>query len=146
MKIPNRRVSGHTFRSVTRLHQGTRLGPSDSGEGLAVRTDITEVGQIREGFETVLDAFEPVNILVNHTSVASWKGLMDVSVEESEKVWAVNGWGALLCSQEAVDDMLETCGGTVTFMGATSTVRSFGKAIGFTAAKFPAPGMAMDIA
>jgi NAD(P)-dependent dehydrogenase (short-subunit alcohol dehydrogenase family) len=118
----------------------------DSGEGLAVRTDLTDVEQIREGFEVVREAFGPVDVLVNHASAASWKGLMDVSVEEFERAWAVNGRGAFVCSREAVDDMLETGGGTVIFTGATSAVRSLGGAIGFTAAKFAARGMAMDMA
>lgn len=118
----------------------------DSGEGLAVRTDLTDVEQIREGFEVVREAFGPVDVLVNHASAASWKGLMDVSVEEFERAWAVNGRGAFVCSQEAVGDMVDGDGGTVIFTGATSAVRSRGGAIGFTAAKFAARGMAMDIA
>ncbi len=40
--------------------------------------------------------------------------------------------------------MLETGGRTVIFTGVTSTVRCLGGAIGFTAAKFAAHGMAMD--
>jgi len=118
----------------------------DSGEGLAVTTDLTDVDAIREGFETVREAFGPVDALVNHASAASWTGLMDTSVEAFEEAWAVNGRGAFVCSQEAVNDMLETGGGTVIFTGATSAVRSRGGAIGFTAAKFAARGMAMDIA
>jgi len=118
----------------------------EPGEGLAVRTDLTDVDQIREGFEAVRDAFGPVDALVNHASAASWKGLMDASVAEFERAWAVNGRGAFVCSQEAVADMRETGGGTVVFTGATSAVRSLGGAIGFTAAKFAARGMAMDIA
>ncbi|MDH5020779.1 SDR family NAD(P)-dependent oxidoreductase [Halobacterium rubrum] len=118
----------------------------DPGEGLAVRTDLTDVDQIREGFEAVREAFGPVDVLVNHASAASWSGLMEISVEEFEAAWAVNGRGAFACSQEAVGDMLETDGGTVIFTGATSAVRSLGGAIGFTAAKFAARGMAMDMA
>ncbi|OSP11172.1 short-chain dehydrogenase [Halorubrum ezzemoulense DSM 17463] len=118
----------------------------DPGEGLAVPTDLTAVEQIRDGFETVREAFGPVDVLVNHASAASWTGLMDTSVEEFEESWAVNGRGAFACSQGAVDDMLETGGGTVVCTGATSSVRSLGGAIGFTAAKFAARGMAMDIA
>jgi NAD(P)-dependent dehydrogenase (short-subunit alcohol dehydrogenase family) len=116
------------------------------GEGLAVETDLSEVDQIRESFETVREAFGPVDVLVNHASAASWTGLMDTDVAEFERAWAVNGRGAFVCSQEAVGDMLDTGGGTVVFTGATSAVRSRGGAIGFTAAKFAARGMAMDIA
>ncbi|GAB3672711.1 SDR family NAD(P)-dependent oxidoreductase [Halopiger thermotolerans] len=118
----------------------------DPGEGIAVPTDLTEVDQIRDGFDAVRDEFGPVDVLVNHASAASWKGLMDTSVAEFERAWEVNGRGAFVCSQEAVDDMLEAGGGTVIFTGATSSVRSLGGAIGFTAAKFAARGMAMDMA
>ena len=78
----------------------------ESGEGLAVQTDLTDVEQIRDGFDTVREAFGPVDVLVNHASAASWKGLMDVSVEEFEQAWAVNGRGAFVCSQEAVGEPL----------------------------------------
>jgi NAD(P)-dependent dehydrogenase (short-subunit alcohol dehydrogenase family) len=118
----------------------------DPGEGLAVQTDLTSVEEIRAGFEAVRAAFGPVDILVNHASAAAWKGLMDVSVEEFEQAWAVNGRGAFVCSQEAVEDMRKTGSGTIIFTGATSAVRSLGGAIGFTAAKFAARGMAMDMA
>ena len=118
----------------------------DPGEGLAVQTDLTDIDQIRDGFAAVRDEFGPVDVLVNHASAASWTGLMDTSVEDFERSWAVNGRGAFVCSKEAVGDMLENGGGTVIFTGATSAVRSTGGAIGFTAAKFAARGMAMDIA
>ncbi|MFT4922277.1 MAG: NAD(P)-dependent dehydrogenase (short-subunit alcohol dehydrogenase family) [Haloarculaceae archaeon] len=118
----------------------------DSGDGLAVETDLTDVAAIRAGFDAVREAFGQVDVLVNHASAASWTGLMDTSVAEFEQAWAVNGRGAFVCSQEAVEDMLTTGGGTIIFTGATSAVRSLGGTIGFTAAKFAARGMAMDIA
>jgi len=118
----------------------------DPGEGLAVTTDLADEEAVREAVEAVREAFGPVDVLVNHASAAHWEGLMDLSVAEFERSWAVNGRGAFVCSQEAVGDMLDSGGGTVIFTGATSAVRSLGGAIGFTAAKFAARGMAMDIA
>ncbi|MFB6173596.1 MAG: SDR family NAD(P)-dependent oxidoreductase [Halobacteriales archaeon] len=118
----------------------------DPGEGLAVPTDLAEPDEIRAGFADVREAFGPVDVLVNHASAAAWEGLLDLDVEGFERAWAVNGRGAFVASQEAVGDMLETGGGTVIFTGATSSVRSLGGAIGFTAAKFAARGMAMDMA
>jgi Short-chain alcohol dehydrogenase of unknown specificity len=116
------------------------------GEGLAVPTDLTDVEQVRAGFETVREAFGPVDVLVNHASAPAWTGLLDTSVEAFERAWAVEARGAFVCSREAVEDMLETGGGTIIFTGATSAVRSLGGTVGFTAAKFAARGMAMDIA
>ncbi|MFB6081632.1 MAG: SDR family NAD(P)-dependent oxidoreductase [Halanaeroarchaeum sp.] len=118
----------------------------DPGEGVAVQTDLTDVEAVRDGFDVVREEFGPVDVLVNHASAASWSGLMDSTVAEFERAWAVNGRGAFVCSQEAVEDMLASGGGTVIFTGATSAVRSLGGTIGFTAAKFAARGMAMDMA
>jgi NAD(P)-dependent dehydrogenase (short-subunit alcohol dehydrogenase family) len=120
------------------------------GEALAVPTDLTDPEAVRAGFEAVRDELGSVDVLVNHASAGSWKGLLDADVAEFERAWAVNGRGAFVCSQEAVSDMLDgeghERGGTVIFTGATSAVRGRGGAIGFSAAKFAARGMAEDMA
>ena len=134
------------FARSTDYIEGLAADLPDPGEGLAVTVDLADVDAIRAGFETVRDAFGPVDVLVNHASAASWTGLLETSVAEFESTWAVGGRGAFVCAREAVGDMLETGGGTVLFTGATSAVRSLGGTVGFTATKFAARGMAMDIA
>ena len=54
---------------------------------------------------------------MNHASAAAWKGLTDISVDEFEQAWAVNGRGAFVCSSEAVSDMFDPGGGTIIFTG-----------------------------
>jgi len=115
-------------------------------DALAVPTDITDPQQVEAGFESVREAFGPVDILVNHASGGSWKGLRDISREEFEDAWHVSSYGALCCSQAAVDDMLEGDGGTIIFTGATSAVRGRDGALGFSAAKFANRGMAESMA
>ncbi|WP_253738914.1 SDR family NAD(P)-dependent oxidoreductase [Halohasta salina] len=115
-------------------------------DALAVPTDITDPQQVEAGFETVREAFGPVDVLVNHASGGSWKGLREISHEEFEAAWRVSSYGALCCSQEAVDDMLDGDGGTILFTGATSAVRGRDGALGFSAAKFANRGMAESMA
>ncbi|MDS0475462.1 SDR family NAD(P)-dependent oxidoreductase [Natrinema sp. 1APR25-10V2] len=115
-------------------------------DAVAVPTDVTDPAQVEAGFEAVRDAFGPVDVLVNHASGGSWSGLRDISLEEFERAWRTSAYGALLCSREAVDDMLAGDGGTVVFTGATSAVRGRGGAIGFSAAKFAVRGMAESMA
>jgi NAD(P)-dependent dehydrogenase (short-subunit alcohol dehydrogenase family) len=134
------------FARSTEYIKGLAADLPDPGDGLAVPTDLTDVEEIRAGFDRVREEFGPVDVLVNHASAATWSGLLDTTVAEFERAWEVNGRGAFVCSQEAVGDMRETGGGTVIFTGATSSVRSLGETIGFTAAKFAARGMAMDMA
>ncbi|MFB6140594.1 MAG: SDR family NAD(P)-dependent oxidoreductase [Halosimplex sp.] len=118
----------------------------DPGSGLAVPTDLEEPDEIREAFGTVRDEFGPVDVLVNHASAGSWRGLLDASVEDVERAWAVNGRGAFVASQEAAEDMVDGDGGTIVFTGATSALRGREGAIGFSAAKFAARGMAESMA
>ena len=115
-------------------------------DALAVPTDITDSGQVEASFEAVREAFGPVGILVNHASGGSWKGLREISREEFERAWRVSSYGALCCSQAAVDDMLDGDGGTIIFTGATSAVRGRDGALGFSAAKFSNRGMAESMA
>lgn len=120
---------------------------SDLGEdALAIPTDITDPDAVASGFETVREAFGPVDILVNHASGGAWKGLTEIDRSEFTQALAVSAHGSLYCSKEAVSDMLATDGGTVIFTGATSAIRGRDGAIGFSAAKFAARGMAESMA
>ncbi|WP_222917481.1 SDR family NAD(P)-dependent oxidoreductase [Natrinema sp. SYSU A 869] len=120
---------------------------SDLGDdALAVPTDITDPEAVEAGFRAVRDAFGPADILVNHASGGSWTGLQGISPDQFERAWRTSAYGSLLCSQEAVDDMLDDDGGTIIFTGATSAVRGRGGALGFSAAKFAVRGMAESMA
>ncbi|WP_436902109.1 SDR family NAD(P)-dependent oxidoreductase [Halovenus halobia] len=113
-------------------------------QAIGVPTDITDKERVEEAFETVREAFGPVDILVNHASGAAWKGVRDISPDQFEQAWRVSARGALLCSQQAVADMDD--GGTIIFTGATSAVRGRDGALGFSAAKFAVRGMAESMA
>jgi NAD(P)-dependent dehydrogenase (short-subunit alcohol dehydrogenase family) len=126
-------------------------------DAVGVETDVSDPEEVTAGFERVREELGPVDVLVNHASGGSWKGLRDLSAEEFERAWRVNGYGAFLCSREAVSDMLEggddgeaddsdDRGGTIIFTGATSAVRGRGGALGFSSAKFAARGMAESMA
>ncbi|MFW6384588.1 MAG: SDR family NAD(P)-dependent oxidoreductase [Halodesulfurarchaeum sp.] len=81
-----------------------------SEDALAVPTDPTDQEAIEAGFEAVRDAFGPVDVLVNNASSAAWQGLRDISPDHFERAWRVSASGSLLCSREAVEDMLTGSG------------------------------------
>jgi NAD(P)-dependent dehydrogenase (short-subunit alcohol dehydrogenase family) len=124
----------------------------DLGEGaLAVPTDLTDPDEIRAAFGTVRAELGPVDVLVNHASGGSWKGVRELSLDEFERAWQVGARAGLQCSQEALDDMLDDggeggAGGTVVFTGATSSVRGRDGAAAFSSAKFAVRGLAESMA
>lgn len=115
-------------------------------DALAVETDVADPDAVAAGFDAVREAFGPVDVLVLNASAASWQGTLDISPEAFDEALGVNVRGALHCVQEAVPDMLDGDGGTVVFTGATTSVRGREGAIGFSAAKFAARGMAESMA
>jgi len=115
-------------------------------DALGVPTDVTDPDAVEAGFREVRDTFGSVDILVNHASGGSWTGLQEISPDQFERAWRTSAYGSLLCSQEAVDDMLAADGGTIIFTGATLAVRGRGGALGFSAAKFAVRGMAESMA
>lgn len=120
---------------------------ADLGEdAVAAPTDITDPTQVEAGFETIREAFGSIDVLVNHASAAAWKGTTEISPEEFESAWRVSAYGALLCTREVVPEMRDAGHGTIVFTGATSAIRGRDGAIGFSAAKFAARGMAESMA
>ncbi|MFO7927133.1 MAG: SDR family NAD(P)-dependent oxidoreductase [Halobacteriota archaeon] len=115
-------------------------------DALAVSTDVTDPAAVEAGFETVRAEFGPVDVLVNNASGGAWRGVRDISPEAFEEALDVSAYGGLLCSQTALPDMLDGDGGTIVFTGATSAIRGRDGAIGFSAAKFAARGMAESMA
>ena len=123
-----------------------RLRAETPGDALAVPTDLSDPMTIEHPFERFHDAFGPVDVLVNHASAASWDGLLEQDPEEFRRALSVGPEAALHCSQAAVEDMLESDGGTVIFTGATTSVRGREGAVGFSAAKFACRGLAESMA
>ena len=124
----------------------TDLDGSTGGEALAVPTDISDREAVADAFGVVRETFGPVDVLVNHASAASWEGLLNADPDDFSRALAVNVEGAFHCSQEAVADMLDGDGGTIIFTGATTAVRGREGAVGFSAAKFGARGLAESMA
>jgi len=121
------------------------INAADAGRAVAAEADITDRENVERAFETVREAFGPVDILVNHASSAPWDGV-DIDPADFERSLAVGPTGSLHCVQQAVPDMRERGGGTVIFTGATSAVRGRDGALGFSAAKFATRGMAESLA
>ena len=124
----------------------------DLGDGVrAVPTDLTVPEEIEAAFATVREAFGPVDILVNHASGGSWKGVRELSLDDFEHAWQVGARAGLQCSQEALDDMLgekgdDSAAGTIIFTGATSSIRGRDGAAAFSSAKFAVRGLAESMA
>jgi NADP-dependent 3-hydroxy acid dehydrogenase YdfG len=115
-------------------------------DAVAAAVDVGDRDAVARGVETVREAFGPVDVLVINASAASWQGTLEIDPEAFDRALDTNVRGALHCTQEVVPDMLDSGSGAVIFTGATTSVRGRAGAIGFSAAKFGARGMAESMA
>jgi len=121
------------------------LAAAVDGEALAVPTDLTDAAAVESAFETVREAFGPVDVLVYNASGAAWKGVTDIGLDEFDDALATGPRGAFCCAREAAADVVED-GGTMLFTGATTSVRGKEGAVGFSTAKFGVRGLAQSLA
>lgn len=65
------------------------------GEALAVRTDVSDFGQVQALADRAFGAFGRVHILCNNAGVAVWGGLESATHDDWHWVLGVNLWGVI---------------------------------------------------
>ena len=71
---------------------------------------------------------------------------METKLSTFENTWRVNAFGAFVCSQLVVPDMLKQGKGVVLFTGATAGVKPFPTSAAFGPAKFALRGLSQVMA
>ena len=133
-------------RSADYLTQLGKEVKGQRGSALGVPTDITDLEQVKKGFQLVREQFGPVDILINHAGNATWGGVQNITQEHFAEAWRIGPYASFLCTQEVVPDMVKKGKGAILFSGATSSVRGRGGAIAFSSAKFGVRGLAESLA
>jgi 3-oxoacyl-[acyl-carrier protein] reductase len=78
------------------------------GEGLAVRTDVADPASVRDMVQQCLDRFGQIDILVNNAAISSGiqhKPFEQITLEEWDRLMAVNLTGSFLCCQAVTPSM-----------------------------------------
>ena len=83
------------------VHEITGAG----GQAIAVAADVSREADVTEAFATVRAAFGGLDLLVNNAGVEKPFELVDMPLEEWQKVIDVNLTGVFLCSREAARTM-----------------------------------------
>jgi 3-oxoacyl-[acyl-carrier protein] reductase len=71
------------------------------GHALAIQADLARVDQVRRLFETALNHFGSLDIVVNNAAVARFEPLAEVSEQTFDRIFAVNVKGVFFAMQEA---------------------------------------------
>ena len=72
------------------------------GRALAVKADIANIEDIRRLFETSVEFFGHLDILVANAGYAVFKPLSDITEQDFDRSFAVNARGTFFCMQQAL--------------------------------------------
>ena len=131
------------YRVVALARNANSLEQIRTGLGATVErcvfwtTDITDQDQVKKTFARVRSELGPVNLLVCNAGGGAKRGsFLDVTAEDFLKNLHGQAFGPFLCAKEAIPDMLAHGGGTVAYIGATSSVKGYAKSSAFATGKF----------
>lgn len=79
---------------------------AQNGIAYALTLDVAQEEQVRERFAQVVREHGRLDILVNNAGVSHVGNILETSVEDWERVMAVNARGVFLCAREAVRHMV----------------------------------------
>lgn len=99
--------------------------------------DITDQAQVHQVFAQVRDELGPVKLLICNAGGGAKRGsFLDITAEDFSNNFRGCALGPFLCTKQAIPDMLAHGGGTVVYIGATSSVKGYARSSAFAPGKF----------
>ena len=96
------------------LEEGRDVAASIPGGGaIFVRLDVTKEEDWRRAVSLAEEVYKRLDILVNNAGVSAVGGIEDTTVEEWDRVMAVNAKGVFLGTREAIPAMQRAGGGSI---------------------------------
>jgi len=121
-----------------------RVNAEAPGRGLFVRTDVSDESQVKEAVRSATARLGGIDILVNNAAIYPARAIEEISVEEFDRVVAVNQRGYFLCVKHCLPEFDRRGGGrvvniaSITFWGGWDRLCSYvatkGAAIAMTRA------------
>ena len=130
-------ASAALFRAEGARVVGVDLQPVD-GVDLALATDVTDEGGVRELYARVREEFGRIDVLFNNAGInpTDDSSVLDTSLDAWQRVQDVNAKGVFLCCKHGIPHLLEAGGGSV--VNTASFVAVMGAAVSqvsYTASK-----------
>jgi NAD(P)-dependent dehydrogenase (short-subunit alcohol dehydrogenase family) len=124
-------------RNAQSLEQ-VRTGLGATSERCSFWTaDITDQESVKKTFDRVRREMGPVNLLICNAGGGAKRGsFLDITPGDFLKNLHGQAFGPFLCAKETIPDMLAHGGGTIAYIGATSSVKGYAKSSAFATGKF----------
>lgn len=108
---------------------------SQGGEALFVSLDVSLAHECARAVQKVIDTFGEVDVLVNNAGIISRTNAITMSVEEWDRVMAVNVRSVFLFGKFVIPNMIEGGGGSIVNVGSGWGLTGGRNAIAYCASK-----------
>lgn len=102
---------------------------------LAIGADVSDPGQVSAMVEQVVKTFGRLDILVNNAGIEKRAPFLDVTVEDFDRVLAVNLRGVFLCAQAAAREMARQRSGRIINISSVHEDLAFPEFVAYAASK-----------
>jgi 3-oxoacyl-[acyl-carrier protein] reductase len=133
-------------RSADELGDAAREAKSAGVEALAIPADVTDEGQVARMAERVLSTFGGVDVLVNNAGIMRRGPVESTSLEEWNRVLAVNVTGPFLCSRAFIPAMKIRRSGHIINIGSGASKQGYANFTAYSASKFALLGLSEALA
>jgi NAD(P)-dependent dehydrogenase (short-subunit alcohol dehydrogenase family) len=127
-------------RTVEEVHNKGR-------EGIFVKCDVSNSGQVQRMIDQVIKKFGKVDILVNNAGIGGVpKSITEISEEEWDKLLSINLKGYFLCCKAVVPHMKNKGYGKIINISSMAAISPPAPTINYSAAKAGVLGLTLDLA
>ncbi len=102
-----------TARTEAELESTACLIRKNNGKYISVVCDVVKEEQVKHLFETVLNQFWKINILVNNAGMGSIRPVQSISLESFNRILQVNLIGTFLCTKYVWNHLKDAGGGSI---------------------------------
>jgi len=112
----------------------------------AYACDLTDPAAVADAFARIRSEMGDPETLLYNAGSGSWGDVESISLEDFEKAWRVNAFGALAAAREVIPAMKRVGKGAIVFIGATASWRGGAGTAAFAPAKAAQRSLAESMA
>jgi len=106
-----------------------------------IHADVGNPLDVEKTYRLFLERFSKLDCLINNAGIGAWSLLTDISLEEFQKVYSVNVFGAALMGQKAAQLFQAQNYGNIVNIASSAGTRGFEKGTIYASSKFALRGM-----
>lgn len=134
------RLRGATVAICGRDADKLRRMADDIG-AFAIEADVSVESDVVEMIELIVDRFSEYNVLINNAGFGHFAPLVETTLEDMQRVYATNVFGAMLVARESARYFVRQSYGNIVNVASTAGQRGFAGGTAYASSKFALSGL-----